>query len=429
MSCVIRKLPRSGKLALRLRWVLPPDGMAIESQEATPAEDTLTARTILEKDICAPISAEMRARRFTRERYLEYFPWGAKAARFRSELGVVLTPSSERVPPATVETFLPVWLERNQPPHVRASHARDYRNSMTAYVVPYFGAKPLREIDATDLFDFRRHLVEQRNLSMKTVQNVIGGVLRAFFRDARNEGLLESYEFFGALKWQAQPPYDPDPFSEWERERIVEFYEDYKGGAFLGFVATLLFTGMRPSEATALRVESFEPNAGRLTIRKSRNLKTEAATKTKRSARTIDVTPSLLEILIPFVEGRLSGEHLFRNLKGGPLNQDHWRKDHWHIALTSTEIRDRDLYCCRDSFISIAASNGMPLLGLAQYCGTSVQMIERSYGKYLPRSVGEIATFVEGAKTGPVGGPVPFRFEKAAEIGASPTGFEPVSPA
>jgi hypothetical protein len=37
----------------------------------------------------------------------------------------------------------------------------------------------------------------------------------------------------------------------------------------------------------------------------------------------------------------------------------------------------------RHTFIAWALSEGANLKGLAEYCGTSVQMIEQSYGRYI----------------------------------------------
>ena len=47
------------------------------------------------------------------------------------------------------------------------------------------------------------------------------------------------------------------------------------------------------------------------------------------------------------------------------------------------EIWPRKFYATRHSFISTALSKGCNLRWVAEYCGTSVEMIEKSYGKYI----------------------------------------------
>jgi len=75
---------------------------------------------------------------------------------------------------------------------------------------------------------------------------------------------------------------------------------------------------------------------------------------------------------------------VFVNAKnGGPIDQGEWPKDHWRAALRATGIRPRKFYATRHTFISVALSRGVNLKWLAEYCGTSVAMIERSYGRFL----------------------------------------------
>ena len=44
----------------------------------------------------------------------------------------------------------------------------------------------------------------------------------------------------------------------------------------------------------------------------------------------------------------------------------------------------RKFYATRHTFISIALTRGVNLKWLADYCGTSVAMIEKHYGRFLP---------------------------------------------
>lgn len=53
--------------------------------------------------------------------------------------------------------------------------------------------------------------------------------------------------------------------------------------------------------------------------------------------------------------------------------------------LRKLGIRLRDFYSTRDTFIH----RGENLKAIAEYCGTSVAMIERSYGSYFPKDLGD----------------------------------------
>jgi hypothetical protein len=80
----------------------------------------------------------------------------------------------------------------------------------------------------------------------------------------------------------------------------------------------------------------------------------------------------------------------------------------------------------RHTFIAWALSEGANLKGLAEYCGTSVQMIKQSYGRYIrkdflgpliaarPKTLGKA---VVGDKTGPPWGILGKRPEFPREFG------------
>src|SRR5438552_3383315 len=73
------------------------------------------------------------------------------------------------------------------------------------------------------------------------------------------------------------------------------------------------------------------------------------------------------------------------------------------------EERDKIL-ATRHSSISIALTKGANLKWLATYCGTSIEMIERHYSKWLGNDDDQLALLVrrgaERARRGPQGGPL-----------------------
>jgi len=147
----------------------------------------------------------------------------------------------------------------------------------------------------------------------------------------------------------------------------------------------LFGTGTRPSELTARRWGDVDLVGGTITIRRSRVLGTDAARKTAGSARTIPVQPAVVALLrdLQLLHADADGFVFVTAKHGGPIDQSEWPKDHWRAALRATGIRPRRFYATRHTFISVALSRGVNLKWLAEYCGTSVAMIERSYGRFL----------------------------------------------
>jgi integrase len=160
---------------------------------------------------------------------------------------------------------------------------------------------------------------------------------------------------------------------------------------------------MRQGETTALRVSDFDAEAGTIRINKSRSEGEENDPKTERSIRTIRLLPEALGPLRVYARGRLilkPDAYLFTNPEGNPINHKEWPRKSFYPVLRKLQIRLRDFYSTRDTFISEMLRRGENVKAIAEYCGTSAAMIERSYGRYFPRDLDG------GVKTlgGPSGG-------------------------
>lgn len=62
---------------------------------------------------------------------------------------------------------------------------------------------------------------------------------------------------------------------------------------------------------------------------------------------------------------------------------DNWGRRRWYEEIGLDPVKYQ-LGCFRHKFISDALKKGVPALVIARYCGTSVQMIQQTYGKYTP---------------------------------------------
>ncbi|MBI1814070.1 MAG: site-specific integrase [Deltaproteobacteria bacterium] len=263
---------------------------------------------------------------------------------------------------------------------------------------------------------------------------------RAMLRDARIVDQLIDRDPFTGLIWPRMPKRPADPFTEEEREKILWWFRK-KDPFYYPFALFLFHTGTRPSEAVALRWGAVDTGHGTVTIHLSRYLGSEAATKTQHSERTIRLLPEVrdaLRVLRPL--HATEDSYVFVNAKnGGPIEQREWPKDHWRRALTATKVRPRKFYATKHTFISVALTKGLNLKFIAEYCGTSVAMIEQHYGRFLASRVDDQLALLSGssvaakvgrrvAKTATFGGGLQFPAEKPLWNIASPTGFEPVLP-
>jgi len=384
MACKV-KVNQHNRLAFRLYWTDSERGR-LESWEGTGLKDTAKNRKRVEARAVL-ITEEMENGAFD---YLKRFPDGNRAELFKPK---------DESKPQTVGGYFIVWIEGKKPPFVRAGLERDYREHFKRYILPQFEAVELSDVTPRKLVDFRTHLQEVRGLSLKSCRTIIDASFRAMMRDARKIDHLIETDPFAALDWPRPTLQKPDPFTEDERDKITHHFHE-KNRFYFPLVYTLFWTGMRPSEALALRWEDVDLKRGSLSISKSRYMGTENSTKTAASEREIRLLPGVIEVLSAMKPLHVAvNEHIFKNHEGKPVNFHTWRAKDWYRALRATGLRERKPYASRHTFISAGLSNGVNIKWLGEYCGTSVTMIEKHYGKYIRGDVDEQFSRLLGTKT------------------------------
>jgi integrase len=136
---------------------------------------------------------------------------------------------------------------------------------------------------------------------------------------------------------------------------------------------------MRPSEASALTWADVDLEAGTISVSKSRYMGSESAPKTSGSARTIQFGEPVLNVLKILPSRELWLSHVFVNKFGEPMNAKKWSEHNWGGPLKTLGIRHRKFYATRHTFIMEAIKRGESPLAVAQYCGTSLAMIQADY--------------------------------------------------
>jgi integrase len=422
MACKV-KINRHGRLAFRLFW----DGR--ESWEGTRWKDTPKNRLKAEADALR-ISEEMERGTFD---YLKWFPDGNRADEFR--------PKPERVgdnnEPLTVRKFFEQWILRKNPPFVRRSLERDYKQAFNKNILPFMGNLDLNSVTTDTLEDFRMHLVEERRLSVKSARNIIDGSLRAMFRDAGRRIERNPFNDLPANWWPRLPHREPDPYSEEERDRIVNFYREHRPHREYAFVYFRFYTGTRPSEAVALKWGSVDLTNGKATFAVSRHLGEENAPKTHASRRTVTLLPNVIALLQTLLPLRVSQDsYVFTDADSKPIDQSEFARG-FQGVLRVLKMRPRPFYNTRHTFISVALTLGCNPKWIAEQTGTSLIMIQQNYGKYI-RDDGDalLRAYVQERKTDVVDEKTETFGETFTDEGAnysgflaSPTGFEPVLPA
>ena len=137
-------------------------------------------------------------------------------------------------------------------------------------------------------------------------------------------------------------------------------------------------TGVRPEEALALDWQHVDLDAKAVAIHRAfakGRLKTYS--KTARSRRRVPLRAKVVEAIeqLPKREGIL-----FPAPNGGRIDINNWRSREWAPAFKAAGLEHRRIYDMRHTFATWSLDAGMGIFTLARRMGTSVRIIDQTYG-------------------------------------------------
>lgn len=310
----------------------------------------------------------------------------------------------------TLGEYYEGWIEGKTEPIARRSAVRDYRQHFCAYIKPALGGVALGSVDRQAVERLRNKMVAT-GLSIKTARNVIDGTLRALWRDATAEGLVQHNPFAG-MRWPAPARRLPEPFTVGERGAILGYMLE-RQAFYYPFVLFQFATGARPSESTGLRWSDVDTARGTVAIQRSRHLHADNQTKTAASWRVIQVPAELIAVIeqlrLPW--RKPSDPVFFNKVSGAQLDANEWARVYWQRVCEGAGVRQRKFYATRHTSITEAVQRGDNMLAIARYHGTSLAMIERNYCGALSMDANKMQTAASNY----------------AETLVVPTGIEPAS--
>ena len=176
---------------------------------------------------------------------------------------------------------------------------------------------------------------------------------------------------------------NPEPRSEellpFAPEQI-DALEVELGPMFGPLVTFAAETGLRTNEWVALERRDVDRSGPAVLVqRRYADGVLTPYPKTVGSRRRVPLSARALAAL-DRLPPRLDTVLLFPAARGGHIGLDGWRTRHWYPALEAAGIRQRGSYQLRHSFASEALAAGVSIFELARVMGTSVKMIDRTYG-------------------------------------------------
>jgi integrase len=211
---------------------------------------------------------------------------------------------------------------------VAKSTLYDYKAILRNDITPALGAIPLEMLGRDDVVGW----VQGMSGSGKTIANK-HGLLSAALNAAVRADLIPANPAVGVRMPRSEKP------------EMVFLTRDEFTALLAGFmerwrpmIEFLVLSGVRFGELSALKPSDVDLAAGTVRISRARKRTYEKGanyqigpTKTVRSVRTINVTPTVLEKLDH------TGEWLFTNTRGGPVKLSSWRTNVWYPSVARAQ--------------------------------------------------------------------------------------------
>lgn len=293
----------------------------------------------------------------------------AKAAARCSKAG------TKRVAPLTVELAAEDYCTSLEARSSRTAY--DARLRLKRLFLPRFGASRIEDLTRRQLEAWRDALVrsdgdaERRRRSQDTANRVLS-IVKACLNHAVGD---PANRLTDDSAWRLVRP-----FRGVARAREVHFtvpemlrlLDAANSSAFRDLLTAGFLTGARYGELCACEVRHFD--LARETLNVPRG---------KTGPRTVILQPEAVAFFKQVAGTRGNGESLLKRPDGeGWKPSDQQRPMKEAIAKAGLDL-EGTFYALRHSYISRAIEGGMPLTVLAENCGTSVRMIEKTYAKVL----------------------------------------------
>lgn len=186
------------------------------------------------------------------------------------------------------------------------------------------------------------------------------------------------------------------PFTETEISRILTAFKDdsftpknssFKHSHYYPFIYFIFKTGVRNAEAIGLRVSSVDLKLNRIYIKEvlARSLKGTSASQRIRKEtkngkeRVLPLSPDLLTILKPLLEGRDNDDLVFQSQTGLSIDDHNFQNRIFKKVLRELKIPERVLYACRHTFGSRCIDSGITPVMTAFLMGNNPETALRNY--------------------------------------------------
>jgi integrase len=289
-------------------------------------------------------------------------------------------PEPQRV--VTFETYAAeTWLPQVKAAGLAYTTIRRYESSLTNHLIPAFGRMELAEIT------YRRVkglCVEKAQTLSRDSVRLILAPLRLILKEAVHDGLLEVNPVQGLGRYTRKPTleenHEIEPFTPAELNRLLETAGQFRP-RYYEFLLLLARTGLRFGEARALEWSDFDLDQRKLHVKRNWPASGKLTVpKTKKSRRTVDLSPQTVQALRG-LRARRNEEALkkrktlqgwvFLSAIGQPVMYSSFRRRTWDPLLKKAKLAERGIHTLRHTFATHLLMAGVNPVYVAKQLGHS----------------------------------------------------------
>ncbi len=299
----------------------------------------------------------------------------------------------------TLMAYAQGWLETAKL-ELALRTSRSYKQLLDGHVLPVLGHLRVRDLHQRDV---KKLLAEKRQSGLgKNTVRLIKAALSTVLSEATEDELIPMNPVLALGKKKRRsgqaPLPDVNPLGHAQLAAFKHGLEEMQGeGRVDRCIAMLLAlmagTGLRPSEALALRPGDLNLRERSVRVERAMDLDGRVKPTKTEETRSVDLSDTLIRRLSDYAiwlgaeavaSGREASPWLFPGDQWGPLLEGHVRKL-FERVLRKAELPHFRVYDLRHTFASVLLSEGVPLLYVSNQLGHSKPTTTlRYYAKWIP---------------------------------------------
>ncbi|MCO8160942.1 site-specific integrase [Pseudomonas sp. 21LCFQ010] len=313
---------------------------------------------------------------FDQEKYAELFPESTTVVGGKPTFG----------------EYAQLWLDSRE---IVPGTRKNYKSILNMYWMPHFA---LRRIDHLSTTMIRQVVASTKWTSPSVKRNSLCR-LTTILMSAVRDGLIEKNPA-ASIQLPKRTKKEVDPFTLEEANLIIErLYatEHWPSQIYAAYFEFVFFTGMRLSEALALRWDAVDEVARVAHVKRTVALGIVVERTKTGTDRTVLLNERALHALAfarQYAQRRLAGKssitelpYVFPPSKGSEyVKQTSDIHHQWRPTLRNLGIRYRRPYNCRHTYATICLMSGLNPAFIAQQLGHSVQMLLSTYARWINSS-------------------------------------------